>query len=63
MLTHEAEIADELLTTTLPILEDSGYIEVDDATNTVHRGPNFEEIEAVLELFDDEADDVYRDWP
>jgi hypothetical protein len=58
----------ELLTTELyhahlPKLADAGYIEWDEDTHTIRRGPNFEEIAPLLRLMDDHQDELPEGWP
>ncbi|WP_187695785.1 DUF7344 domain-containing protein [Haloplanus rubicundus] len=58
----------ELLTTELyhvhlPKLADAGYIEWDEDTHTIRRGPNFDEIAPLLRLMDDHQDELPEGWP
>jgi hypothetical protein len=58
----------ELLTTELshvhlPKLADAGYIEWDEHTQTIRRGPNFEEIAPLLRLMTEHQDELPADWP
>jgi Ser-tRNA(Ala) deacylase AlaX len=58
----------ELLTTELyhvhlPKLVDAGYIEWDEETRIIRRGPNFEEIAPLLRLMDDHQDELPEGWP
>lgn len=58
----------ELLTTELyhvhlPKLADAGYIDWDEDTHTIRRGPNFEEIAPLLRLMDDHQDELPTGWP
>ncbi|WP_435157581.1 DUF7344 domain-containing protein [Haladaptatus sp. DFWS20] len=46
----------------LPKLEDTGFIEWDQHTNTVRKGPRFEEIRPILELMHNHADELPSDW-
>ncbi|MFH5802123.1 ArsR family transcriptional regulator [Haladaptatus sp. CMAA 1911] len=48
--------------THLPKLEDAGFIEWDRATNTVRKGPRFEEIRPLLELMHNHADELPDEW-
>jgi len=53
----------ELVHTHLPKLEAAGLIDWDRETGEVTRGPNYEEIEPLLELIEDHADELPPDWP
>lgn len=53
----------ELYHAHLPKLADSGYIEWDEDTHTVRRGPNFDEIAPLLRLLDDHEDELPGGWP
>lgn len=60
----DAEAAElELLHDHLPKLDDAGYIDWDPESGTISRGPNFEEIEPLLELIENHADELPPDWP
>jgi len=48
--------------THLPKLEEYGFIEWDQDTNTVRTGPQFEEIRPLLELMQNHADELPADW-
>jgi predicted transcriptional regulator len=47
----------------LPKLEDAGYIEWDRETDEITKGPRFDEIEPLLELIEDHADELPHGWP
>lgn len=47
----------------LPHLADAGFITWDTETNTVTRGPNFEEIAPLLRLMADHQDELPDGWP
>ncbi|WP_435159811.1 DUF7344 domain-containing protein [Haladaptatus sp. DFWS20] len=49
--------------THLPKLADAGYIEWDPMTETVRRGPNFDDVAPLLKLMSDHADELPDDWP
>ena len=49
--------------THLPKLAAAGYIEWDPDTETVRRGPNFDDIAPLLKLMTDHADELPDDWP
>jgi hypothetical protein len=58
----------ELLTTELyhahlPKLVDAGYIDWDEDTHTIRRGPNFDEIGPLLRLMTDHQDELPEGWP
>jgi Ser-tRNA(Ala) deacylase AlaX len=53
----------ELYHAHLPKLADAGYVEWDEDTHTVRRGPNFEEIAPLLRLMDDHRDELPDGWP
>jgi predicted transcriptional regulator len=46
----------------LPKLADYGFIEWDEDTHEVMKGPNFDEIRPLLELLDDHEDELPDDW-
>ncbi len=46
----------------LPKLTDYGFIEWDEDTHEVMKGPNFDEIRPLLELLDDHEDELPDDW-
>lgn len=47
----------------LPKLADAGYIEWDRETGEISTGPEFEEIEPLLEMMETHADDLPPNWP
>lgn len=47
----------------LPKLEEAGYIEWDRETGDISTGPKFDEIEPLLELIEEHADELPPDWP
>jgi hypothetical protein len=47
----------------LPKLADHGYVDWDRDTDELSRGPQFEEVDALLELFEDHADELPFNWP
>lgn len=47
----------------LPHLDEAEFIDWDRETDTITRGPRFEEIEPLLELMDDHQDELPADWP
>ncbi len=53
----------ELFHSHLPKLADAGYIAWDPDTETIRRGPNFEEIAPLLELMDEHEDELPANWP
>lgn len=56
-------LATELHHVHLPKLVNAGYIEWDEDTGTVRRGPNFDEIEPLLRLLDEHRDELPDGWP
>lgn len=66
----DIELADEDLETLqihmththLPKLEDAGFIEWDRDTNTVRKGPRFDEIRPLLDLMQNHADELPDGW-
>ena len=46
----------------LPKLEDAGYLEWDWDTGEISKGPRFDEIEPLLELIENHADELPSDW-
>lgn len=61
--TAEETIELELKHAHLPQLDDAGFIDWNQETDTVTRGANFEEIRPLLELMDDHAEELPGDWP
>ena len=47
----------------LPKLADAGYIEWDQDTGEISKGPRFDEIEPLLELIQNHADELPPGWP
>ncbi|WP_436928130.1 DUF7344 domain-containing protein [Halosimplex amylolyticum] len=47
----------------LPKLAEAGYIAWDRDTNTIRRGPNFDEIGSLLRLMADHEDKLPAGWP
>ena len=47
----------------LPKLEDAGYIEWDRESGKISKGPRFDEIEPILTLIENHADELPPDWP
>lgn len=47
----------------LPKLAERGYIEWEPNTQTVRRGPNFDDIEPLLRLMEEHRDELPDDWP
>ncbi|WP_338739508.1 DUF7344 domain-containing protein [Haloplanus salilacus] len=47
----------------LPKLEETGLVRVDRDSNRVRRGPESDDIEPLLRLIDDHADELPVDWP
>lgn len=47
----------------LPKLAEAGYIEWNRDTDTIRRGPNFDEIGPVLRLMADHEDELPTEWP
>jgi predicted transcriptional regulator len=61
----EANAVERLVTmqhTHLPKLVDYGFIEWDEETHEVRKGPKFDEIRPLLELLDDHEDELPADW-
>ena len=61
----EANAVERLVTmhhTHLPKLVDYGFIEWDEETHEVRKGPKFDEIRPLLELLDDHEDELPPDW-
>mgnify|MGYP000129705660 FL=1 len=59
--TEDAEI--QLVHNHLPRLEAAGYIEWDQDTGTISKGPNYDEIKPLLDLMENHADELPSDWP
>lgn len=47
----------------LPKLEEAGYIKWDRESGTIEKGPEFDEIEPLLELIEEHSDELPHDWP
>lgn len=47
----------------LPKLDELGYIEREEASGTIRKGPAFEEIASLLRLLDDHRDELPGGWP
>ncbi|MGM0718738.1 MAG: DUF7344 domain-containing protein [Halobacteriota archaeon] len=47
----------------LPKLVDAGYIQWDRDTGEISKGPRFNEIEPLLELIENHADELPPGWP
>lgn len=47
----------------LPALADAGYLDWDRETNTVTRGPKFDDVAPVLRLLHDHQDELPAGWP
>lgn len=47
----------------LPRLDSEGFVDWDDETNTVTRGPRYEEIQPVLSALQTNSDELPGDWP
>lgn len=52
-----------LVHTHLPKLAEAGYIEWDRESGTIEKGPQFDEIEPLLDLIEENADELPHDWP
>lgn len=53
----------EMYHTYLPRLEEAGYIQWDRDQHIVVKGPEFERIKPVLEMFEENADELPVAWP
>lgn len=53
----------ELTHTHLPKLAEAGYIEWDQETGEISKGPRYDEIEPLLDLIATHADELPPDWP
>lgn len=61
----EADAVERLVTMQhvhLPKLVDYGFVEWDEETHEVTKGPNFGEIRPLLELLEDHEDELPDDW-
>lgn len=56
------EIRRELENEHLPLLEEAGYIEWDSETDEIKKGPNFDEIEPLLELMRNHPEELPPSW-
>lgn len=65
-VTLETDALDSLMInmrhTHLPKLEEAGFIEWDREANTIKQGPQFEEVQPLLELMANHADELPDDW-
>jgi hypothetical protein len=59
----EEDVESELLSTHLPMLEEEGIIEWDRETGEIKKGPNFDEIEPILQLLQKHDDELPPFWP
>jgi len=59
----ETTVQIDLRHTHLPKLAEAGYIEWDQATGSISKGPRFDEIEPLLDLIERHADELPADWP
>jgi hypothetical protein len=59
----EEWVAAELVHLHLPLLEAAGYLEWDRATETIRRGPAFEEVEPCLALLSANVEALPGAWP
>lgn len=57
------EVESDLRSVHLPMLEEEGLIEWDRETGEIRKGPNFDEIEPLLRLIEDNEDDLPPFWP
>lgn len=56
-------LTEELYQLHLPKLVDAGYIEWNEDTQTIRRGPNFNDIEPLLRLMHDHRNELPNGWP
>ncbi len=63
MVRGRDEMEMQLVHNHLPKLEDTGYIEWNRETGEISKGPCFEEIEPVLKLIENHADELPAGWP
>jgi len=56
-------LTSELYHAHLPKLAEAGYIEWDEDTQVIRRGPNFAEIAPLLRLMTDHQDELPDGWP
>ncbi|NIC00572.1 helix-turn-helix transcriptional regulator [Halobacterium sp. R2-5] len=47
----------------LPKLDSAGFVDWDRETDTVSRGPNYEEIRPVIDLLAENQEELPADWP
>lgn len=57
------ELQIEMYHNHLPRLEDAGFIEWNQEQDVVAKGPEFDQIEPVMGLFEENADDLPIEWP
>jgi hypothetical protein len=58
----EDDVEEELLHHHLPKLVEAGYIEWDRETGEISKGPRYDEIEPLLALIEDHADELPPGW-
>ncbi|ADB63317.1 hypothetical protein Htur_4507 (plasmid) [Haloterrigena turkmenica DSM 5511] len=58
-----ADLQVEMYHNHLPRLEVAGFITWDREQHVVEKGPQFEQIKPVLEVFEENADELPVDWP
>lgn len=61
--TNVEEVESDLEQTHLPMLEEEGYIVWDRESGEISKGPRFDEIEPVLKLLEEHADELPPFWP
>lgn len=52
----------ELVHNHLPQLSEAGYVEWDQYTGEISRGPRFDEVELLLDLLDTHAEELPNEW-
>ena len=59
----ESEIETVLSHVDLPKLSKQGYVEWNRDTGAISAGPNFEEVEQILDIFEANAEKMAFEWP
>lgn len=57
------EVEKDLHDNHLPLLAEAGFIEWNQETGKITKGPRFDEIQPMLELIENHSDELPPDWP
>jgi len=53
----------ELVHNHLPQLDDYGFVDWDQETETLRRGPRFDEVKPFIDLMNENRDEIPQNWP